>query len=549
MSSKDSTIYIYIVEESDCVALTLPIIALVTTSGKRTKSLIGKALPSVLRQTRLPDAVIVVDDNQDEKEFDTIRQEIEQRVQRVHILLYRNRRTKGFSGTGAWNTGFECARAYLQSCEQKDGYIAILDDDDEWLPNHLELCSGEIGDEPLGVFCRLTRVYEKYQDEGKLKDIGLLTIDNFLIGNPGVQGSNMFFRLSVLESIGGFDERLRSCTDRDLLIRLLEKYGNEQLKVVPHNTVLHDARSPFCVTNNIEDKTAGLDTFYRKHLWRFDEQTLENSIIRAENLFSYPNKQQIWENYYQRQEIIAIMMPLHNGARSVRKSVRSVVTQERTKRPIVLFIGDDASTDNWRDEISDWLRHHHNIITVDINGGSPAKARNALAEYILQAYPRTYILCRLDADDELCSVTTISEIEHLFAHDKVKAVLCGNYQMQEGCIVGVNRASADFYNSEYMSRRLLAMAQGDFAAELPSCNLCFRPSVYKPYPDECSGEDHWLVIQTLLYLPKREFLMASQQMYCVYNLDGKATQLNKASDGYIDSRKRLYEYYINSIDG
>lgn len=92
------------------------------------------------------------------------------------------------------------------------------------------------------------------------------------------------------------------------------------------------------------------------------------------------------------------------------------------------------------------------------------------------------------------------------------------------------------------------MAQGDLTAELPSCNLCLRPSVYNPYPDECSGEDHWLVIQTLLRLPSYSFLMASQQMYCMYNLEGKATQTNKVNDSYIDSRKRLYEYYINSID-
>lgn len=528
-----------------------PIITIIATSGCRTGALLQQAIPSVLAQDCLPCACIVVDDNNAPVEYSKIGlglQEL-QKGTAVELRLIQNNRTPGFSGTGAWNTAIAYARKYTSKHHWEDVYLAILDDDDRWHSCHLRRCAEGMYSKPDAIFCNLTRAYHEHEESGKLKSHSDLTIPKFLYGNPGVQGSNMCFRLSVIEAIGGFDETLRSCTDRDLMIRFLEQFGNNNVVVVDEQTVWHDARSPACVTNNIENKTAGLDTFYKKHLWRFDEQTLESSLTRAEKLFSYPHKQQIWESYYQAQEIIAVMMPLHNGSKSIRRAVHSVVTQECTERPIVLFIGDDTSTDNWRTEISDYLCRYHNIITIDINGGSPAKARNSLAEYILRAYPHAYILCRLDADDELHSTTTISEIEHLFTNDKVEAVLCGNYQMQGGRIVGTNRASTDFHNSKYMRERLLSMSQGDFAAELPSCNLCLRPSIYSPYPDECSGEDHWLLIQLLLLLPRHVFLMASQQMYCMYSLDGKATQLNKVNDSYIDSRKRLYEYYINSIDG
>lgn len=527
-----------------------PIITIIATSGHRTRSLLQQAIPSVLEQSCLPCACIVVDDNDAPSEYNKIDSGLRdlQKGTSVELRLIRNSRTNGFSGTGAWNTAIGYAREYTKEHHCEDAYISILDDDDRWHRTHLARCAESMQRRPNAIFCNLTRVYHKYEEPGKLKSHNNLTISSFLYGNPGVQGSNMCFRLSAIEAIGGFDETLRSCTDRDLMIRFLEQFGNNNIVVIDEQTVWHDARSPNCVTNNIGYKTAGLDTFYRKHLWRFDEKTLESSLARAEKLFSYPHKQQIWESYYQTQEIIAVMMPLHNGAKSIRRAVRSVVTQEHTNRPIVLFIGDDSSTDNWQDEIADCFSLYHNIITININGGSPAKARNALAEYILRSYPHTYILCRLDADDELHSTTTLSEIEYLFANDEVNAVLCGNYQIHRGRIVGTNRASKDFHNSEYMRRRLLSMAQGDRTAELPSCNLCLRPSVYRPYPDECSGEDHWLVIQTLLRLPSRSFLMASQQMYCMYSLEGKATQTNKVNDSYIDSRKRLYEYYINSID-
>ena len=52
--------------------------------------------------------------------------------------------------------------------------------------------------------------------------VAALSPHDFLVGNPGVQGSNLFVTLEALMAAGGFDEALPSCTDRDLMIRLLE---------------------------------------------------------------------------------------------------------------------------------------------------------------------------------------------------------------------------------------------------------------------------------------------------------------------------------------
>ena len=325
-----------------------PIITIIATSGCRTGALLQQAIPSVLAQDCLPCACIVVDDNNDLSEYSKIGfglQEL-QKGTAVELRLIRNNRTHGCSGTGAWNTAIAYARKYTAEHHWEDVYLSILDDDDRWHSCHLRCCAEGMYSRPDAIFCNLTRAYHDHEEPGKIKSHSDLTIPKFLYGNPGVQGSNMCFRLSVIEATGGFDETLRSCTDRDLMIRFLEQFGNNNVVVIDEQTVWHDARSPACVTNNIENKTAGLDTFYKKHLWRFDEQTLESSLTRAEKLFSYPHKQKIWESYYQAQEIIAVMMPLHNGAKSIRRAVRSVVTQERTERPIVLFIGDDASIDN-----------------------------------------------------------------------------------------------------------------------------------------------------------------------------------------------------------
>lgn len=45
------------------------------------------------------------------------------------------------------------------------------------------------------------------------------------------------------------------------------------------------------------------------------------------------------------------------------------------------------------------------------------------------------MLCRLDADDELYSPNTLSDVEQIFTNEDVRAVLCSNYQISQGKIV------------------------------------------------------------------------------------------------------------------
>lgn len=527
-----------------------PIIVIIATSGRRTNLLIQKAIPSVLEQSVLPQLCVVVDDNTDAEEGMKIEKGIMELKNKtmLPIIMILNTHTKGFSGTGAWNTGLEFAREYSNSHGWKDVYVAILDDDDSWQTNHIELCVQNSKKLPEAIFCNLTRIYKGYSAPGTLFDHNKLTIENFLYGNPGVQGSNMCFKLSSIEAIGGFDESLKSCTDRDLMIRFLERYGNKNIVIIKRQTVLHDSRSKDCVTNNIENKAEGLNKFYKKHINRFDEKTLSRSLERAKKLFSYKNSRKIWEYFYRAKEIIAVMMPLKNGENSIRQAVLSFVRQKPTKCPSVLFIGNDSSSDNWIGQIEDLLQRYPNIVIKDISGGSAPKARNALTEYIIKEFPKTYFICRLDSDDKLTTPNTLSYIEFLFESNKAEAVLGGNYQSYQNTIIGENRAKRIFHSKDYMSERLMRMSQGDVTAELPSCNLCFKPRAYIPYPMELSAEDHWMLINMLLTIKPEKFIIAEDLMYCTYNIGGSVTFENKKKDVYINSRKKLYEYYIRQTN-
>lgn len=119
-------------------------------------------------------------------------------------------------------------------------FIAILDDDDAWTENHVDLCLRHgIVDSSNVVVSGLVRVADNDQRtpmrNSVVEDVHPA---RFLVGNPHVQGSNMFIHLNVMLKSGLFDEALRSSTDRDLMIRLLD-FGDEfHISCTESHTVL-----------------------------------------------------------------------------------------------------------------------------------------------------------------------------------------------------------------------------------------------------------------------------------------------------------------------
>jgi glycosyltransferase involved in cell wall biosynthesis len=178
----------------------------------------------------------------------------------------------------------------------ESSYVAILDDDDEYLPDYLSTCYQQRTEKNIyaAIFCRLiwktgdTEVVHELTSD-------LLTPRNFFIGNPGVQGSNLFIKATILLDIGGFDETFPSATDRELMIRLLDEIerhnqvSNQKylLKVVEKPLVIHHNHGGKRVNSNIFLKKAGLDLFYQKYCTRFSKQDFLSSLERAKRLFQY----------------------------------------------------------------------------------------------------------------------------------------------------------------------------------------------------------------------------------------------------------------------
>jgi len=204
--------------------------------------------------------------------------------------LLKNVRTKGHSGTGAWNTTiFYLSKKYKNL---KNMFIAILDDDDAYKQSYLFKCIDIIrkrGNHLAAIF--------PYIEWRKKEEIMMfrftkedLTQRAFFIGNLGIQGSNMCIRGDILIDIGGFDEALYSATDRDLMIRFLDYldlHPEADIEIIPEHLVVHYVNRDDRITDNKTLKKLGLDVFYKKYKHRFSEEDFNKSLERARKLFGY----------------------------------------------------------------------------------------------------------------------------------------------------------------------------------------------------------------------------------------------------------------------
>jgi glycosyltransferase involved in cell wall biosynthesis len=197
-------------EETAMPKASEPIFALIATKD-RWYLLTGSSLPSVRRQTHPPSKVVLVNDGH---AFSHDQQRtLAEILGTIPVDIFNNRRRSGVAG--AWNTGLEHI-ATLGA----NGFVAILDDDDEWDSCHLAenetLARSRSAEIVISGLRLVIDGVEHHRDF-----VQSLADHDFFVGNPGWQGSNTFVRLSLLLQVGGFRDGLQSLNDRDLAIRLL----------------------------------------------------------------------------------------------------------------------------------------------------------------------------------------------------------------------------------------------------------------------------------------------------------------------------------------
>ena len=175
-----------------------------------TAPLIAKCLDSVFAQTfsNFEIEVVVVNDGSPDTP------QLEQALQPYRArITYLHQENKG--AAGARNTAIANARGE---------FLAFLDSDDSWLPDHLASQMDLFKDEPA-----LDLVYSDahlIRDSGHPKTFmekcpseGSATFEALVVESCQIPISTVVVRKAAIVKTGGFDENLRRCDDYDMWLR------------------------------------------------------------------------------------------------------------------------------------------------------------------------------------------------------------------------------------------------------------------------------------------------------------------------------------------
>ena len=259
-------------------------VAALVATYNRPGLLAQRSLTAIQRQSHTPDFLVVVDDSDPPLRADNRNIVNDLRLRGTRVVYLTNSRTRGASG--AWNTGLEWLRRHAG--DSRDVLVAMLDDDDQWDPEHLRICTEAAASRSLDmVAASLVRITGDAPDRQQQPPT-VLDPSLFLVGNPHIQGSNLFVRLSALLEAGGFDESLPSCTDRDLCIRLADlgwvRYGAIDSPTVQHHA---EATRPRLSSPTNDPKKRGLDRFWAKWHGRMSVTQRNACLDRSEDLFCW----------------------------------------------------------------------------------------------------------------------------------------------------------------------------------------------------------------------------------------------------------------------
>ncbi len=170
---------------------------------------IGRAIESVLSQTYAHYELIVVDDGSTDGTMSLL----ETYADRIRVIHQNNR---GVSA--ARNTGIRAAGGL---------FIALLDSDDCWLPQKLEMQTAFFRTCPRALICQTEEIWirngKRVNPKKRHQKFSGMIFEKTLplcLVSP----SAVMIRKSLFDEVGFFDESLPACEDYDLWLRITWKY-------------------------------------------------------------------------------------------------------------------------------------------------------------------------------------------------------------------------------------------------------------------------------------------------------------------------------------
>ena len=207
------------------------------------KHTLQRAIDSVLAQTFKPFEIIIVDDGSKDGTKEWL-------LQNYPSVQYIHQPNNGVSS--ARNKGIQISQG---------SWIALLDSDDEWMPEKLEYQSRFIEVNRDSSFCHTNEIWirngVRVNQMKKHKKYGG-DIFKHCLDICRISPSSSIIKKDVFEEVGAFDESLTVCEDYDLWLRvtakfnilfldepLIKKYGGhlDQLSRVPEGIEQYRIRS------------------------------------------------------------------------------------------------------------------------------------------------------------------------------------------------------------------------------------------------------------------------------------------------------------------
>lgn len=185
-----------------------PLVSVVITTYNQARFL-SEAIESVLRQSVVPDDIIVVDDGSKDDPVAVV-----SRYPQIQMIRQHNQ-----GSPAARNTGWRAARG---------SYVVFLDADDRLLPEAIRSNLELFAKNPQAAF-----VYGDYYfidatgEQRSLPPPRLAGEDAYevlLKGNRIVCQATVMYRRDRLDEANGFDQRAAGCEDYDLYLRLARQY-------------------------------------------------------------------------------------------------------------------------------------------------------------------------------------------------------------------------------------------------------------------------------------------------------------------------------------
>ena len=172
-------------------------------------SLISRAIDSVLKQTFKPFEIIVVDDGSS----DNTSTFIKNNYKSVKLIKQKNLGVSKARNVGIKNSSGD--------------WIALLDSDDEWKKNKLEVQIKSLSEYDYYSVCHTNEIWirngTRVNQKKRHQKYGGNIFDKCL-DICRISPSSIIFQKNIINEVGWFDENLSICEDYDLWMRISEKY-------------------------------------------------------------------------------------------------------------------------------------------------------------------------------------------------------------------------------------------------------------------------------------------------------------------------------------